>query len=77
MQENIDDLQKSIKYEILLRKPEVLRMIGLSNSSFYQLIKDGKVPRGVPIGIRSRAWPASEINAYIEKCIAQRDGEKV
>lgn len=77
MQKYIDNVLKSNNSEILLRKNEVLRMIGLSNSSFYSRIKDGQIPRGVPIGIRSRAWPASEINAYIAKCIAQRDGGKV
>lgn len=77
MQKNIENVQVSNSYETLLRKNEVLRMIGLSNSTLYTLIRDGKIPRGVPIGIRSRAWPASEINAYIAKCIAQRDGGKV
>ena len=67
----------SEKNEILLRKPEVLRIIGLSNSTFYKRIKDGVIPCGVPMGPRLKGWPASDIADYVEKCIAQRDEGKV
>lgn len=66
----------STKRETLLRKREVLRMTGLSNSTFYNRIKEGLIPQGVPIGPRIKGWPASEIDAYIQSCIAQRD-EKI
>jgi predicted DNA-binding transcriptional regulator AlpA len=62
------------KREILLRKREVLRITGLANSTFYARIKAGVLPRGVPIGPRLKGWPASEIEAYVNSCIAQRDG---
>jgi predicted DNA-binding transcriptional regulator AlpA len=65
----------STKRETLLRKREVLRMTGLSNSTFYNRIKEGVIPQGVPIGPRLKAWPQSEISAYIATCIAQRDNK--
>ena len=40
----------AVKRETLLRKREVLRMTGLSNSTFYNRIKEGVIPNGVPIG---------------------------
>lgn len=61
------------KRETLLRKHEVLRMTGLSNSTFYNRIKEGILPQGVPMGPRLKGWPASEIDAYIQSCIAKRD----
>ena len=65
------------KRETLLRKREVLRITGLSNSTFYNRIKEGVIPSGVPIGPRLKGWPASEIDAYIQSCIAQRDNKQV
>ena len=61
--------------EALLRKREVLKLIGLSNSSIYNRIQAGVIKRGVPMGPRLKGWPASEIQAYIQSCIAARDSE--
>lgn len=60
-------------HDALLRKHEVLRLTGLSNSTFYDRINKGVIPRGVPMGPRLKGWPASEIDAYIKACIAARD----
>ena len=59
--------------EALLRKREVLKLIGLSNSTFYNRIKKGAIKPGVPMGPRLKGWPASEIRAYIDSCIEARD----
>ncbi|MCZ8227505.1 MAG: AlpA family phage regulatory protein [Burkholderiaceae bacterium] len=60
--------------EKLLRKHEVLIRLGLSSSSLYNYIKAGFIKPGVPIGPRLKGWPESEIEAYIQSCIAARDG---
>ena len=65
-----------IVQEVLLRKREVLRLTGLSNSTFYNRIKDGVIPAGVPMGPRLKGWLASEINAYIQSCIAARNKQQ-
>jgi predicted DNA-binding transcriptional regulator AlpA len=57
----------------LLRKREVLKLTGLSNSSFYNYIKKGVIKPGVPVGPRMKAWPSTEIQGYIQSCIAARD----
>jgi predicted DNA-binding transcriptional regulator AlpA len=65
-----------ISQETLLRKPQVLKLTGLSNSSFYNYIKAGILKPGVPIGPRLKGWPASEIQAYVASCIAARDQQE-
>ena len=59
--------------ETLLRKRDVLKLTGLSNSSLYAFIRAGRLKPGVPIGPRLKGWPASEIQEYIQSCIASRD----
>ena len=59
----------------LLRKREVLKLTGLSNSSLYNYIKKGEIKPGVPVGPRMKAWPSTEIQAYISSCIAARDNK--
>lgn len=75
MQKLINEALKQ-KREALLRKREVLCLLGMSNSTFYNRIKAGDIPPGVPIGPRMKGWPASEIEAYIQSCIAKRDGQQ-
>jgi predicted DNA-binding transcriptional regulator AlpA len=65
-----------ISQESLLRKPQVLKLTGLSNSSLYNYIKAGVLKPGVPIGPRLKGWPASEIQAYVASCIAARDQQE-
>ena len=61
--------------EALLRKQKVLKLIGLSNSSFYARIQAKVIKPGVPMGPRLKGWPASEIQAYIQSCIDARDSK--
>ena len=63
--------------EALLRKREVLRLTGLSNSTFHNRIKAKVIKAGVPMGPRLKGWPASEIQEYIQSCIASRDDKSV
>lgn len=58
--------------EILLRKREVLKRTGLSNSSFYNYIKAGVLKPGAPIGSKMKGWPQSEIQKFIQSCIDAR-----
>ena len=62
-----------VSQETLLRKPEVLKLLSLSNSCFYNYIKSGLIKPGVPIGPRMKGWPASEIQDFIQTCIAARN----
>lgn len=60
-------------HQALLRKPEVIKLLGVSNSTFYARIRDGSFPPGVPVGPRLKAWPADEVQKFIDNCIAARD----
>ena len=57
----------------LMRRPEVLSRVGLSSSTLYELVAAGDFPAPIPIGRKAVAWLESEVDAWIEERIAQRD----
>lgn len=63
-------------HDALIRKTRVLEMTGWSNSTLYNRISAGLFKPGVKVGPRIVAWPQSEVDAYIQSCIAQRDSKQ-
>ncbi|SPK72655.1 protein of unknown function [Cupriavidus taiwanensis] len=57
------------KPERLLRLPELKTRCGLSRTTIYQYIKDGKFPPPISIGARAVAWPESDIERWIAEQI--------
>lgn len=56
--------------ERLIRRPEVLRLTGLSRTSMYRLIEKQDFPRPVSLSAKTVAWPASQVNAWIAARVA-------
>jgi len=65
-------MQKQVAIE---RKPSVLQRTGMSNSTLYEEVAAGRFPRPVKIGARSVGWISTEVDAWIEQRIQQRDQE--
>jgi prophage regulatory protein len=57
----------------LIKLPEVIKKVGLGKTEIYQRISEGTFPKQVSLGGRSVAWVESEIDAWIEKRITDRD----
>jgi prophage regulatory protein len=49
----------------ILRLPDVKKRTGLSRSSIYAFMKEGKFPKSSRLGSRSIGWSESEISAWI------------
>lgn len=62
-------MRNDIAGKRLIRVPEVLRRIGLSRTTMYELIKEGRFPDKIIISSRSVAFVESEIDAWIEQTI--------
>ena len=60
-----DNLPKRI-----LRRPEVRRRTGLSDSTIYLRMSEGTFPKSVPLGGRLVGWLESDILNFIDNCIA-------
>lgn len=67
----------------LLCTSDVLRWLGVSRTTLYHLIKEGKFPAGTPLGGSPRLlrWAPSEVQAAVEclraPSLMVRAGEKV
>lgn len=59
--------------ETLITLVEVEQITSLKKSKLYELMGEGKFPRPVPITEKRRAWPASEVQKWVEGRIAARD----
>ena len=62
--------QKQTPVISLLRLPEVKQRTGLSRSSIYLAISQGKFPKSVNLGERSVAWSSADIDNWIAERIA-------
>jgi len=54
-----------VLHEELLRLPAVIRRVGLRKTAIYEKIRRAEFPKPVAIGVRARAWRASDINTWI------------
>ena len=57
----------------MLRRRDVEARTCLSKSTLYRLMSEGRFPRPVPLGVRARAWPEEEIDAWLEERRSERD----
>lgn len=56
----------------LIRIGEVFQITGLSRTHVYRLIQKGLFPTPIPLGTRSVAWAAHEVDAWVQARIAAR-----
>ena len=71
-------MTKTTQTPALIRRPEVLRRCGISNTTLHRLIHADDFPAPIQLGPRAVAWVESEINEWIEQRIeASRAGEEV
>jgi len=63
-------MRNDIAGKTLIRVPEVLRRVGFSRTTMYELIKEGRFPDKITISSRAVAFVESEIDAWIENTIS-------
>ena len=59
----------------ILRLPEVLARTGLSRSTIYVRIAQGRFPRPVPLGGRAVGWIEAELDEWLRERIAESRGD--
>ena len=59
----------------LLKLWEVAELLNVSKAQVYNLVKQGSLPKQIKIGKRGSAWFQSDIDAWLEFKIEERDME--
>ena len=57
----------TIQQRAFLRLPQILTLIPVSRSTWWEGCRTGRFPKGVKIGPRTTAWRASDIAELIER----------
>ncbi|TWA90723.1 AlpA family transcriptional regulator [Azospirillum brasilense] len=57
----------------ILRFPQVKALVSFSRMHVDRLEKAGSFPKRIRIGVNSVGWLESEVNAWVERKVAQRE----
>ena len=60
-------MKKELSVIGFLRLPQILEIIPVSKSTWWQGCKDGRFPKPVKLGPKTTAWRAEDIAALIER----------
>jgi prophage regulatory protein len=58
----------------ILRLPAVIEKSGLGRDSIYRLARKGEFPKPIKLSERASGWLEHEVDAFLAKRAAERDG---
>lgn len=64
--------QNDMAGQRIIRKPELLGRIGISDVQIWRLERKGKFPKRIHLGANSVGWLSGEIDAWIAERVAAR-----
>lgn len=67
------DLNRGTKLTVILRRSETLRRAGFQPSTLNYMVKIGRFPPPVKIGLRAVGWVEAEVEAHLQSLIEKRD----
>ena len=74
-QEQLFNYYKETKMTMkFLKLQAVMSITGMSRSSIYLAISEGTFPKQINLGARSIAFLESEVQEWMEACVANRRG---
>ena len=60
----------------IMRLKEVIEKTGLSRSTIYNLISQGKFPKQIELGARSVGWVDTEVDEWLKAKVAYRNAQE-
>lgn len=56
----------------ILRRPEVEAKTGFKRAHIYSLMKEGKFPKAMRLGVRAVGWDSVEVEQWIAERLQER-----
>lgn len=60
----------------VLRRREVISMVGLGTTKLYELISEGQFPKPIKLSVRSVGWLESEVQDWIKERAESREANE-
>jgi prophage regulatory protein len=61
----------------IVRRPEVLKRLGISNTCLHSRINKGLLPPSIPLGVRSVGWLEHELDQVLAAMVAGKSEEHI
>ncbi len=58
-------MENGLVTEGFIRSKDFMKLLGIGKSTFYRMIKQGKIEQGFKLGERIRAWRKEYVNKLI------------
>ena len=49
-----------------ITQDQLAKMLGISKVTIWRMIKDGRLPKMITIGARSKRWVSADINDWLQ-----------
>lgn len=60
-------------YTRIVREAERLIITGVPRATWWQLVREGKAPKPIPLGAQARGWSLEELLNWVSERISDRD----
>ncbi len=67
----VSETRPQFKRDRFIRIAEVIKIVGLSQSTIYSMVKRGEFPRQVAVTSRLVGWPESAVLQWVQDRIAK------
>jgi prophage regulatory protein len=68
-------MQSNAKHKGIAREAQRYALTGVPTSTWYDLQNEGRAPKPIPLGPRSRGWLISELEEWVEQRRSERDAK--
>jgi prophage regulatory protein len=54
----------------IMRRPEVLTLLGIATPTLYEMMRDGRFPRPVRVAAKAVGWPENVVHDWLRARMA-------